>query len=103
MTTKIAVSPVVEILSKARELLERGGWCQGTEYNYRGQRCLVGAVYYVAPTYLDARVAVAALQRETDGAWPAFWNDKPGRTKEEVFELIDRVIAKQLGVPRLTF
>lgn len=101
----------VEQLEKARELIEVG-WCQRlpftTAYIVRyGQRfkctrhCLTGALWrsFSNPEDLDKmyRLLDAAIPIPSGKSLP-WWNDEPGRTKEEVLGALDRAIklAKEL-------
>lgn len=80
-----------EILVKALEVLEQDGWCQRTSHNVLGQRCSLGAIERGARSlgikeYVRIRRAADRLYRaigENRGG-VASWNDKEGRTYEDV-------------------
>lgn len=94
-----------DIILKAKELIERDGWVQGSlRWTHDGVcqgRCLVGAlrdasmleISFPAPEY-SARYNsyLAARQRVRDLAWndEVVWNDTPGRTKDEVLEMLTK-------------
>ncbi len=101
---------VLQVLTTAREYLERG-WIQGVAArSITGEPCshsdpnacrwcLTGAVSRAAFTnkwqdcypYLTAIISLLASSRE-DARWVCVWNDQPGRTQEEVIELVNRCI-----------
>lgn len=100
MTTKIAVDPVVESLRRVRENLVKRGWVQGIGETADGRVCLGRAI----TRGNMSGFGIAAAQRALGfSGTPELvqWNDTKGRTKEEVFALIDRAIASLLGVPVL--
>ena len=98
-----------EILTRARELLaHEGAWTQGDfAHDAHGNSCdprercascwcLVGALERAAYDSSDPEGAMlegamyalaAALGLDTLGVW----NDAPGRTRDEVLQLLDRV------------
>jgi hypothetical protein len=94
-----------DILEKAAEVLETRGWCQYTYEAPSGEVCAIGAVRtavwgapllmcvsreIVQEDYSKANGALKALADHVNFQyWPeigAFWNDAPGRTKEEVID-----------------
>jgi len=105
----------VEVLRGAKAVLERNGWHQGSLYDITQlatgtprnecRVCLVGAFCVAASGDPVGR------NIQTDAAWDAVvhaldergllfadspiadWNDEPGRTVGEVFELLDEAIA----------
>lgn len=86
-------------LLAAAELLERDGWCQGHFKNKVGQRCLRGAL--IAATANDGYIntkrlveATEAIEAAHDGRfYGATWNDRPGRTADEVIALLREAAA----------
>ena|SRR6187402_3248691 len=108
---------VVEILTKARELLLTKGWTQGTfARNADGFPidisaidagkgtcfCEMGAVIAADPSqnlYSEARAYVRkgnarVLKKAVDypACFPVRWNDSPKRTKEQVIKAFDYAI-----------
>ena len=87
----MTVDNVIEdVLAEMARLLRVDGWCQGALVDDEGRRCLAGALLTATADLSDAmedqvRVCVEeALPRGTIAAW----NDTPGRTVEEVLEVI---------------
>lgn len=86
-------------LLKAADLLESNGWCQYTYRDYRGQRCLMGALHDASwSEQLDDgfggrlpsvshSLAVGHLMCRLGGSI-SHWNDHPGRTQEEVVAVL---------------
>ena len=76
------------VLTRAADLIERDGWCQGGSIVGK-KRCAAAAIGDVLATYRTSTLAcrreiVGALLHAT-GLWSIpDWNDEPGRTKEEV-------------------
>jgi len=97
-----------ELLRRAKSLLEERGWTQGV-YARVGDRpchpwadnptsfCSAGAVMAASQCVAQdgyshlAEKAVIALQGAIGGT-VAFFNDAPGRTKDEVLAAFDRAI-----------
>ena len=78
---------------KAWQLLEKSGWCRGYTQKVGSDGkisfCLLGAVQEV----YGLKVGVYAVQklRTTLGTlFLASWNDRPGRTKAEVVDLLKK-------------
>lgn len=100
---------------RAAELLTQYGWTQGRQADMAGRMCLVGAcakaatgnpwdqrwVNGVGATFerlrQRTRLLVAAHDPGGDGE-PFPWNDRPGRTAEEVIALLQRIAAGE-GYP----
>lgn len=76
------------VLLRALEVV-RAGWCQRSFTGPGGTRCLVGALISAttAPTSIHEVVQWIGFA-DVDKA--IVWNDTPGRTKEEVMELLER-------------
>lgn len=114
MTTTLPVSRTVRALQEAREVLRTEGWTQFSAYDLRG-RCLIGALGYDDGDFPVASLEAArALANRIGETWAsgladnerkelalviADWNDRPGRTINEVFALIDDAVAEELGLP----
>lgn len=96
----------LELLIKAREKI-RQGWTQNVSArnsdNYPVNVdaleavawCALGAIWAVRGTYETQDDAERELCKTIDREYAysiAEWNDKPGRTKEEVLDLYDRTI-----------
>lgn len=89
----------IKILDEAKDLIEKG-WHQGYfAQNADGRDvdssdpnacafCVLGAVFHAAGDK-PAGLAYDALIAVSPGGMPAEFNDQPGRTKEEVLDLID--------------
>lgn len=76
----------------AADYIREHGWCQGITRNEKGGVCMYGASEFCGAAcggvYLDEAV------REEIGMCVAGWNDKPGRTKEEVLAVFDRIASE---------
>lgn len=102
-------TPAVRLLSIARNLLQEKGWTQLTDKSPRGSYCLSGALLEAAGD--DDRAYRAALQSVGQrlrvpgcphGGFACHcaivgWNDKEGRTKQEVIRKLDEVIGAELA------
>ncbi len=88
-----------ELCELAAQEIEAHGWCQGAYSTSDNAHCVIGAVWAVSHELgLGARVWWDALhelarragsKRAEEGGEPLFmWNDKPGRTVEEVLALL---------------
>jgi hypothetical protein len=77
----------IEGLKQTRAILVRDGWCQKTLKDDEGKRCLIGAI----PIGCFSP-ALHALENVTETHGVPRWNDKPGRTKDEVLAAIDKAI-----------
>lgn len=90
---------IAEILRKAKHILENDGWCQGTMHSSQGH-CAIGALRVVS-SGAGLMAAREALENVIGTpAWIsagysliAWWNDYPGRTKEEIIAKFDQAIA----------
>lgn len=96
----------VDILLGAKEALLRDGWQQGSIYSMEGRRtCLIGACRRaysgnVMNGEVDAPVA-SALLSATDATAVTLWNDEPGRTFNEVIDLIDSTLVRLKETPEV--
>lgn len=96
-----------DILEKAAEVLDARGWCQGHYQDDQGQLCAVGAIRVAtwgtarwdhsnAVEYLASRMAQEAMSAHLGVEDIAVgWNDRPGRTKDEVIDTFKHA-AKEL-------
>lgn len=96
---------VKDILIKAKSILEENGWCQNRYNGSNGEVCLSEAIqragghqeygsFYMPP---DSEVLMAhryissnILEDSVYG-----WNDRKGRTKEEVMAALDKAIMRR--------
>lgn len=80
----------------AASLLEKEGWVQNKWVSDEG-RCISFAVYQANPrmTISDRQFAIDELQKSINGESIVRFNDAPGRTKEQVLDLL-RNTAKRL-------
>lgn len=77
-------------LDPVRTYLNDHGWCQGNYKDVDGSRCLAGAVMQSFSTYEPMQVIDDYIQGKYSIATET-WNDVPGRTVEDVFNLLDEV------------
>ena len=95
------MTPTVEILRRARELLVRDGWAQHVILSGDGRRCLMGAIIHAGqPTPADPEgnrrwAAVEPVCKVIGHRFIGQWNDAPGRTFEEVLAAFDRAITME--------
>lgn len=94
-----------EILKEAKALLEKGGWCQNRA-SCGSQRCLSAAIedaciqnfgcYEDVFRHLRYQVeyVVAHIERSQRVISIPVWNDRPGRTLEEVYAVLDEAIRR---------
>src|SRR6516164_3781777 len=93
---EITTNPVSQLLWDAADLLERDGWCQREFEDAQGRYCLVGAINRALPLEVRQDLAEDLLEAaemhmsKFVGADPMRWNDRPGRTKEEVISALRR-------------
>jgi len=79
--------PNPDFLKAADTMIERG-WCQGRFVDDDARVCLVGALFQALPRRRYEKTLDIVI--EMFNGEPAKWNDKPGRTEEEV---VDALIA----------
>jgi hypothetical protein len=99
-----------EFVERIIEVLKTGGWVQKAFNNPDGC-CILGACISVrielektvAETELMRNAFVFDLTEEikntgftTDANWVLAWNDTPGRTKEEVIAMLEKLKTKYL-------
>lgn len=87
-------------LERVAQVIERLGWWQGCHFKdkvYNSPCCLAGAADYLAHTkipedwYRSTREyhrIRRVLENHLGGIDPVVWNDAPGRTVEEVLEML---------------
>lgn len=72
----------------AADYIREHGWCQGTMMSLGGQVCIFGALTAV----LGGRMLSARAFLDKALGMPAhWWNDAPGRTKEEVIAKLEEI------------
>lgn len=105
------VSPTLQVLIGARNLLVRDGWIQGMMRSKNG-RCISGAVgdaaaYLKWPQRFRTETDVRNVLRQLIMPQPSWlhrwfglrhiwlesWNDAKGRTREDAIALFDKAIA----------
>lgn len=93
---------------EARSILSRG-WCQHSLVDLSESHCLLGSLlfarrnvplshinnWHLAVRFIESVIHYSDKQ-ETMYNSIVSWNDKRGRTKEEVLELMDEAIARSL-------
>ncbi|MCV7400376.1 hypothetical protein H7K24_09430 [Mycobacterium fragae] len=100
-----------EVLAQIRDVLDTRGWTQHAYMDRRGRRCLLGAVAAVQGTRRPelcaaTSAAVMALEHKIAEMYPdstgirslnfcpgdsiSVFNDAPGRTLQEIFDLLDK-------------
>lgn len=88
------------VIARAIDIIEREGWCQDGFKDAQGRHCVAGALWKAAtgkepmgtqttsdedcPVYTRAFTRLCGLL----GRHVPCWNDMPGRTKDEVIELM---------------
>jgi hypothetical protein len=89
------VDKIGQVLTRAADLLEERGWCQGELTNDQGQHCALGAIVEVA----GGESAVREHLQFYRGILPRIediigepdlllWNDESGRTPAEVVAVL---------------
>lgn len=78
-----------EKVQKTRELLQET-WINKAG-NQKETFCVVQALIKTCPDIEDRERIYPFLQNLSGARWLANWNDEPGRTKEEVVQLMDDV------------
>lgn len=86
------------ILATAADILEADGWCQGVARDQAGRHCALGAIGTAAhkdganlltrEAFELQDAATDMLQAHLEVDWVHEWNDKPGRTKDEVVQAL---------------
>lgn len=91
------MTPTIDILADAKRLIEEHGWCQEIMHHIDGRHCMVGAILCAAgETPSDrwpfTRTVAAQAAEEVVQQYLPSWNDKEGRTVEEVLAALDRAM-----------
>jgi hypothetical protein len=101
-----------EVLAQMRDVLETRGWTQKCYTDGLGRRCLLGAAapqgIWTPELCAATSAALTALEDKIVEMYPGgagirsfysspgdripIFNDAPGRTKQEVFDLIDKTL-----------
>lgn len=84
---QIELEPWQQILLDAANILESDGWCQRRVHSVDGRHCAVGAMFRAVKhdqLGWDHRNAIFHLRVSLSVDNIAKWNDRRGRTKEEV-------------------
>jgi hypothetical protein len=110
------VDEAIKTLRRAREILFEQGWYQGDLHGPDKESCLIGAIerarrirlaefdFEEAPVRKELEASLkpevlAFFEDNEEGLYAiAAWNDAPGRTFDEVIDLIDLTI-KRLEQP----
>jgi hypothetical protein len=83
---------VTEILDQAREILIRDGWCQGVGRDAMGRCCLAEAIWGQEGAQgclmLRNQEAYYRVCKVLRVRLLSVWNDKPGRTLDEVLDAL---------------
>lgn len=97
-----------DILLAACDVLDKRGWCQGLIQNGDGNVCALGALALVctgdAFDWMDEDFLTArsALMEHLPCGSVSVWNNRPGRTAEDVKELFAKTAA-DIGSTHATF
>ena len=98
------LEPWQQILQGAITYLETYGWCQKEMFQHSPDvmntppaACMIGALSRINPNaYLDNCKAYMAVQDTIGGhRMIAYWNDTPGRTKEEVIAVLRKAMTSK--------
>jgi len=85
---------------RAIEILETDGWCRGMYTNDKGEHCIVGALAQANGTpwsnqgegcissFSKLEVMVSNKLYSIIDTLPSIYNDRPGRTKEDIIKLL---------------
>ncbi len=88
-------TPTTEVILGAIERLERHGWCQGKSI-HGAERCVFGAIRGAAWSFGGDWCWMTMRRVEAANGIPfetiAYWNDEPGRTKEEVVDALRKAL-----------
>lgn len=101
-----------EVLVKARNLIDRQGWCKQMGRTPGGQHCLAGALtavlearwlfgeipdYHKVGEHPAGRRLADLFGVEPHRLWA--WNDERGRTQDQVLAALDKAIAATAPLP----
>ncbi len=82
MTSRRLLDPVARTLLDAADYIDDHGWCQGQSWDLVGQVCAGWAIYRSNRQF--QLQAAARLRGHLNISDIATWNDRPGRTRDEV-------------------
>lgn len=85
-------SDLHKLLSDARDLIKEHGWVQNKFGSRSEGFCLVGALVktnYRHKYRPGLEAEAASFLAEISGVGVLTWNDEPGRSKEQVLELLE--------------
>lgn len=82
-----------DVLDAAADQIERHGWAQLVFDAKDGSRCVLGAINRVVGSTYIQRDRSKELLWAYIGQSPMYWNDKPGRTADEVIETLRKAAA----------
>ena len=96
MTDRRLLLPVQKLLLDAADYIEKHGWDQGQYFGEERRACMVGAMIAAADPKRTLRVESVerkirpAINYMLDrlGESPIDWNDRDGRTKQEVMQAL---------------
>lgn len=91
ITVEYNMDDRIKVLERAKLILNEYGWCQGTYGDDSVGYCIMGATSEACPRGIPWSSIVDTLQGLVTCRLSA-WNDAPGRTKEEVIDLLDSAI-----------
>jgi hypothetical protein len=86
-----------QVADYAADLLEKTGWFQGNSISPDSPACMMEAVSRAGRHFANltnteddgqAYIAISLKIKSKVGIGPVHWNDAPGRTKEEVIQLL---------------
>ena len=82
-----------EILNAAADAIEEHGWTQGRFGTQHVGFCAMGAMRHVSglSTVIEESAAYDLLRAHVGST--SYWNDEPGRTKEQVVTVLRKVAA----------
>lgn len=107
---------IIETLNAAATLIRRHGWCQNSHKDECGRLSLGQALYTASDSLTDegagrdrrvvmrqfaARGALLAHTNVDDRAL-TLWQDRPGRTAEEVFYILEGTVRRLGALPPAT-
>ncbi len=95
---KVRLEQVADGLDATARYLQAHGWTQGAYLKEDGSACAVGAIYKTLNTFYlvpyQCQSIVSLMTFDMDRLPIIGWNDRPGRTKEEVISLFHQAATK---------
>jgi exosome complex RNA-binding protein Rrp4 len=94
------VEGMVNELKQIRQIIVNG-WCKGIMKDEEGNRCLIGAIYKVAPKDVERGYPIrtkvlAQVEKLTEFKSIVRFNDSVWTKKEDVLKIIDATIEEEL-------